>query len=254
MRVITLTTDFGTADGYVGEMKGVLSSSAPGVSLVDLSHDIEPQDVDSARLLVDRCWDRFPPGTVHLVVVDPGVGSTRGAIAVECRQRFFVGPDNGVLSSALSQPDARVVLLPVPADASATFHGRDVFAPAAARLATGADLSSLGVPFASPLVHADPEPLVLPNGTVFGEVMHADRYGNAVTNIRTPVLSGATVEVAGRVLPLLRTYADVAPGHPLALVGSGGRLEIAVRNGHATRALGLARGGQVVLTPPATRG
>jgi len=249
MRVITLTTDFGTVDGYVGEMKGVLASEAPGVALIDLSHDIEPQNVDGARLLIDRCWRRFPPGTVHLVVVDPGVGSERGALAVRCHQQFFVGPDNGVLSSILGEAEAEVVLLPTPADASATFHGRDVFAPAAARLVQGAELSSLGRPFSGPLIHTDPEPLPLPNGSTLGEVMHADRYGNAITNIKTAILPGATVEVAGRLLPLFRTYAEAQPGQPLALVGSGGRLEIAVRNGHATGTLGLARGARVVLNP-----
>ncbi len=249
MTVITLTTDFGTADGYVGEMKGVLLSAAPEATLVDISHDIEPQDVHGARLLVERCWCRFPPGTIHVVVVDPGVGSTRGAIAVEANRRFLVGPDNGVLSSALVHPGARVVLLPVPRDASATFHGRDVFAPIAAQLAHGAELSSLGLPFTTPLVDVDPDPLTLPNGSTMGEVVLADRFGNAVTNIKTALFTSATVEVAGRILTLSRTYADADPGQPLALIGSSGRLEIAVRNGHATRVLGLARGSRVLLTP-----
>jgi S-adenosylmethionine hydrolase len=247
--VITLTTDFGTADGYVGEMKGVMLSHAPHATIVDITHEIEPQDVDGARLLVERCWLRYPPGTVHVVVVDPGVGSARAALAVASRERLLVGPDNGVLSAAILAPDARVVALPVPPEASATFHGRDVFAPAAARLATGAELTALGAPWTSAVLHRDPDPLVLQNGTVSGEVLHADRFGNAVTNIKLAAGSaGGTVEIAGHELPFVRTYADVGAGRPLALVGSSGRLEIAVRNGHAARTLGLARGARVLFT------
>lgn len=250
MAVITLTTDFGTADGYVGEMKGVILSAAPGVTIVDITHEIEPQDIHGARLLMERCWRRYPRGTVHVVVVDPGVGGSRAAIAVTAHGQFLVGPDNGVLSAAIAATRARVVSLRVPADASATFHGRDVFAPAAARLATGTPLAAVGSPHATPLVHSDPEPVVLPNGSVSGEVVHADRFGNVITNLRDPLAGcGAVVEIAGRQLPVLRTYADVGPGEPLALIGSGGRLEIAVRNGHAARVLGLARGSRVLLVP-----
>jgi S-adenosyl-L-methionine hydrolase (adenosine-forming) len=132
LRVVTLLTDFGTADGYVAEVKGVLLTSAPGAQVVDLSHDVSPHDVDAARLAVARYWRRFPAGTIHLVVVDPGVGSRRAAIAVASDDLFLVGPDNGVLSPALLLPGARVVSLAVPPDAARTFHGRDVFAPAAA--------------------------------------------------------------------------------------------------------------------------
>src|SRR5687767_13525638 len=148
--LITLLTDFGTADGYVAEMKGVLLSLAPEVLVVDVSHDVPPHDVESGRLALARYWRRFPPGTVHVCVVDPGVGSSRVALAVESDGRWLVGPDNGLLSPALLLPGARVVRLPVPAGASATFHGRDVFAPVAAALATGTPLDSLGEPFLSP--------------------------------------------------------------------------------------------------------
>jgi S-adenosylmethionine hydrolase len=251
MPIVTLTTDFGTADGYVGEMKGIILSQAPGVTIVDITHDIEPQDVDSGRLLVERCWRRYPPGTVHVVVVDPGVGSCRAALAVESEGRFLVGPDNGVLSAAIAVPQASVVALRVPPDASATFQGRDVFAPAAAWLATGRGLATLGSAHASPVLLRDPDPVPLTNGTIIGEVVHADRFGNAVTNLRASnVPARGVVEVAGRELPLVRTYADVAIGEALALVGSGGRIEIAVRNGHAARVLGLARGARVIFTPP----
>src|SRR5438067_651308 len=133
-RIVTLLTDFGTADGYVGEMKGVLAASAPGVAIMDIANDIAAHDVDGARLALARYWRRFPDGTVHVVVVDPGVGSARAAIAVESEGRFLVGPDNGVLSPALLHAGARCVALDIPVGAAPTFHGRDVFAPAAAQL------------------------------------------------------------------------------------------------------------------------
>ncbi len=251
-RVVTLTSDFGTADGYVGEMKGALLTLVPDITIVDITHDIEPQDVHSARLLVERCWERFLPGTVHVVVVDPGVGSARAALAVESRERFLLGPDNGVLSAALAVSGARTVALPVPPEASATFHGRDVFIPAAARLLMGTPFSALGPRLEHPVVHREPEPLPVPGGGLVGEVVHADRFGNAVTNLRPETDGGHwVVEAAGRRLRFVRTYADASVGEALALIGSSGRLEVAVRNGHAARTLGLARGARVTFRPAA---
>src|SRR5919112_2044056 len=142
--IVTLLTDFGTADGYVAEMKGVILASVPDATLVDVTHDVPAQDVEAGRLAVARYWRRFPPGTVHLAVVDPGVGSARAALAVASDGRFLVGPDNGLLSPALLRAGARVVELAVPPTASHTFHGRDVFAPAAAALATGTAVDALG--------------------------------------------------------------------------------------------------------------
>src|SRR5829696_9949198 len=126
--IITLLTDFGTADGYVAEMKGVLLTYAPDAVVVDVTHDVAPQDVEAGRLALARYWRRFPAGTVHLAVVDPGVGSARAALAVESDGRYLVGPDNGLLSPALLLVSARAVSLPVPPNASPTFHARDVFA------------------------------------------------------------------------------------------------------------------------------
>src|SRR4051812_13788932 len=228
-RIITLLTDFGTADGYVGEIKGVLLSAVPDAVLVDITHALAPQDVDAARLALARIWRRFPRGTIHLVVVDPGVGSTRAALAVESDGRLLVGPDNGVLSPALISPGARVVSLPIPPDASPTFHGRDVFAPAAAALARGRSVDSLGSPFAGAIVRRTPEPRRLETGQIAGEVILIDRFGNAVTNLvgRRDIV----VELRDRQLTLQRTYADVNPGEPLALIGSAGLIEIAIRDG-----------------------
>ena len=244
-RIITLLTDFGTADGYVGEMKGVLCSAASGAALVDITHDVAAQDVEGARLVVARYWRRFPAGTVHVVVVDPGVGGTRAAIAVESEGRFLVGPDNGVLSPALLHAGARCVALAVPAGASPTFHGRDVFAPAAAALAGGAAVDALGHAHLSPIVRRTPEPARREDGTISGVVITVDRFGNAVTNLMS--WRGGIIEVNGRRLPLARTYADVATGEVVALVGSSGLVEIAVREGNAAAKLGLERGAAVVL-------
>ena len=243
MPVITLLTDFGTSDGYVAEMKGVLLSSAPSAQVIDLSHDIPPHDVEAARLAVARYWRRFPPGTTHLVVVDPGVGSDRFGLAVLSEGRFLVGPDNGVLSPALLLPGARAVSLPVPADAAPTFHGRDVFAPAAATLARGAPLDTLGQPLDDPIVRRTPEAVREDDGWLRGEVIVIDRFGNAVTNLLG--VHGGDVLIGTRDIPLRRTYADVATGEAVALVGSSGLIEIAVRDGSAAHTLGLTRGSTV---------
>jgi S-adenosylmethionine hydrolase len=246
-RVVTLLTDFGTADGYVGEMKGVLATSAPGVTIVDIAHDLAPHDVDSARLALARYWRRFPAGTVHMVVVDPGVGGSRAALAIASAGRLLVGPDNGVLSPALLHAGARCVSLPVPPSAAPTFHGRDVFAPAAADLAQGIALDALGAPHAAPIVRRTPEATRRLDGTLAGVVITIDRFGNAVTNLMAR--HGGAVDVGGRRIALARTYSEVEAGDPVALVGSSGLVEIAVRDGSAAAQLGLRRGSSVVLVP-----
>jgi S-adenosyl-L-methionine hydrolase (adenosine-forming) len=243
--IITVTTDFGTQDGYVGEMKGVLLARVPDASIVDITHDVPPHDVESARLLVARVWLRFPVGTVHLVVVDPGVGSRRAALAVQSQDRYLVGPDNGSLSAALLVAGARVVELPVPASAAPTFHGRDVFAPAAAALVEGAAIDGLGLEMRDPVIRRTPEPVRLADGGLAGEIIAIDRFGNAITNLVG--WRGGTVIVGAHALPVRRTYADADDGAPLALVGSSGFIEVALRNGNAARELGLTRGVSVVL-------
>jgi S-adenosyl-L-methionine hydrolase (adenosine-forming) len=245
--IITLTTDFGTADGYVGELKGVLLARVPQAHLVDITHEIAPQDVESARLVVARYWRRFPPGTVHLVVVDPEVGTARAALAVESEGCRLVGPDNGVLSPALLMPGARAVALPVPDHAAPTFHGRDVFAPAAAALATGAPLDALGTAFAHPIVRRTPEPRRRPDGAVEGLVIAVDRFGNLITNLIAP--RGGTVEIGGHSLDVRVRYSDVPPGALAALVGSSGLVEIAARDAHAAKLLGAVRGAPVLFRP-----
>jgi S-adenosyl-L-methionine hydrolase (adenosine-forming) len=239
--IVTLMTDFGTADSYVAEMKGVLLATVPDAPIVDVTHEIPPQDVAAARVLLDRYWRRFPVGTVHVVVVDPGVGTGRAALAVESERRVLLGPDNGVLSAALRVPGARTYALHVPSGASPTFHGRDVFAPAAAALAAGAPIAQLGRPHGSPVIEPAAEPRTDPDGWLVGEVVAIDRFGNVITSIepREPL---GVAEHRGVRIAVRRTYADVDQGAALGLVGSSGRLEIAIRNGNAAHALGARRG------------
>ncbi len=246
--IITLLTDFGTADGYVAELKGVLFSAAPIVTIVDLSHESPPQDVESARLAVARYWRRFPSGTVHIVVVDPGVGSARNALAVSSDDRFLVGPNNGVLSPALLASGSRAVSLSISSMASPTFQGRDVFAPAAAHLATGTAIDALGGPCLDPVVRRTPEARRAGDGSVIGEIIAIDRFGNAISNLIAP--RGGRIEIGGRTMPIVRAYADGPVGDIIALVGSSGFVEIAQRDGSAARALEITRGTRVTLRSP----
>jgi S-adenosylmethionine hydrolase len=255
---ITLLTDFGTRDGFVGAMKAVIASLAPGVIVDDIAHDLPAGDVTAAARALARYWRRYPEGTVHLAVVDPGVGTDRAALACAAAGRFLLGPDNGSLTPALSAawggaPDRRCVRL----DASSalgvapTFHGRDVFAPAAAALAMGGALSSLGAPFDDPVELALATPARGPDG-VTGAVLAIDRFGNATTNLPGAWAGdgeGTVVEVAGLRLRVARTYGDAVRGEAVAVVDSEGRLEVAVREGSAAELLGIAPGTPVRLLP-----
>ena len=245
--MITFLTDFGTSDSYVGEVKGVLASLAPGVPVVDISHSLAPGNIRAGAHILARTWHRYPGGTVHLVVVDPGVGGTREAIAVESGGHFFVGPDNGVLTAAFYNAAPLVVRLPVPDGAAATFHGRDVFAPVAARLALGEPILQLGQSFSGePTRLVDPVPWYQ-GKAVIGEVMYVDHFGNLVTNLTEDLVPHyAVLEVDDfEVGPVRRTFGDVPQGELLAYIGSGNTVEIAVRDGSATRRLGVGVGGRI---------
>jgi len=190
MGVITLLTDFGVKDPYVGIMKGVILGIDPGAVIVDITHEVEPQDVREAAFLVDDYWRYFPPGTVHLVVVDPTVGSARRPLIVSAKGHHFVGPDNGVFTlAAQNTPDIHVIenrnfMLP---EMSSTFHGRDIFSPAAARLSRGFEPYAFGRKITDPVLLDGIHPVV--NGrTLTGDVVRFDRFGNAITNIKADVL------------------------------------------------------------------
>jgi S-adenosylmethionine hydrolase len=244
--IIALLTDFSTADSYVAEMKGVLLSALPGATLVDITHAIPPGDVRSAAHVLGRVRRRFPPGTVHLAVVDPGVGTERAALIVAAGGQLFVGPDNGLFTPVLAEA-TEIIDLPTPPHAAPTFHGRDLFAPAAAALAAGRPPQTLGRPFAGTPVRFEYTEPHYEGKTVVGEVVYVDRFGSLVTNL-TPELvpSYARIEIedvdAG---PLRRTFGDVAKGALVCYVGSGGEVEIAVRDGSAARRLGIGVGGRV---------
>ena len=246
-QIITLLTDFGTSDSYVAEVKGVLLSRIPGAQLVDVSHDIAPGDVRAGAYVLGRAWPRFPKGAVHLAIVDPGVGTARRALAAEAAGHRFVAPDNGLLSSL--PPDARFVALPIPTDASPTFHGRDVFAPVAAALANGASLTDLG----SIITDAHRVPRTTPQvkgGVVIGEVIHIDRFGTLLTNI-TPnlVTARSRIVIGAHEVLLARTFADVARGDLVAFIGSGGTIEIAARDSSAAMVTQQTVGAVVRIEP-----
>lgn len=251
---ITLLTDFGTADGYVAAMKGVLASRVPDALLDDVAHDLPRGDVRAGSWALRRFWRRFPGGTVHLVVVDPGVGTERRALAVEAEGRFVVCPDNGVATSVFEEAAGwRAVELvgvdPPEGAVSTTFHGRDLFAPAAARLANGTPLDELGPDVADP-IRLDETQAEMVDGGVRGQVVHVDRFGNLVTDVPGEwVGSETSVEVAGRTLSVLGTYGEVEPGELLALVNSDGRLEVAARDASAASILGFGPGSPVTVSP-----
>lgn len=245
--ILTLLTDFGSADSYVAELKGVILSAVPGATLVDISHSIAPGDVRAAAYVLDRAWRQFPAGTVHLAVVDPGVGTERAALALAAHGQFFVGPDNGLFSFVLRDAPVQCVVLPVPQTAAPTFHGRDLFAPAAAALAAGRSLASLGAPFTGIPERLSTREPFHEGKVLVGEVIHVDRFGTLITNFTPDNMPDyASLEVEGiEIGRLQRTFGDVTTGALLAYVGSDGHVEVAVRDGSAARKLGIGVGGRV---------
>lgn len=244
MTIVTLLTDFGTADSYVAEMKGVLATYAPSATLVDITHDVSPGDVRAAQYILNRTWMFYPEGTVFVAVVDAGVGTDRRVLGATRFGRYFLAPDNGLLS--FLSMNANFISIPVLPEAAPTFHGRDVFAPAAGVLANGGSFESLGTAITDPVQLPLPIPTT-ERDTVVGEVVYVDRFGTLISNITPNALKdGASIHVGGvDAGPLRRTFADVAPGELVAFTGSGGTVEIAVRDGSAMRTLGLGVGAEV---------
>ena len=248
--VVALLSDFGTQDPYVGVLKGVVLSHEPRAVLVDLTHAIPPQDVRRGAWFLMHARAHFPRGTIFLAVVDPGVGSARALLCAQDEGQLFLGPDNGLLAPALS-PAAQLYELPQRA-ASATFHGRDVLAPAAGALLTGKQPGELGTPLAR--AH---ERLAFPRverrgeSALRAEVLFADRYGNLVLSAYERDLAGGAplweAEIDGQRIGFARTYADVQPGALLALVDSYAAVEIAVRDGSAVERLRTGPGAEVIL-------
>ena len=260
MAVVTLTTDFGLRDPYVAEMKGVMLGLAPEVRLVDITHGVDAHDVVGAALALEAAVPFFPPGTIHLAVVNPGVGTARRGLVVAAGDATFVAPDNGLLTPVLARGAWRAFELTTTAlrlpRVSRTFHGRDVFAPAAAHLARGVAPERFGPAVADPVVVPWPEVRGV-GGAVAGAVLHVDRFGNLITSIAAEAVerlgSAASIHIAGRRLPLVGTYADLPRGAAGALIGSSNRLEVAVREGSAASVLKARRGTPVAVSPTTSR-
>jgi len=260
-RIITFLSDFGHSDWFVGVVHGVLHELAPEAHVVDLAHSVPPGQVGRAAFMLEAAAPDFAAGTVHLAVVDPGVGTERRALAVAARGQLFVGPDNGVLEWALAAPGAEVHALTEPRyfrePVSRTFHGRDVFAPVAAALARGERILALGPRVADPvrLAHHSPERR---GDVLVGQVVFLDRFGNALTDLTAASLAAAFGASAGdrefevtvldrRITGLARSYGDAPVGTLVAILGSSGRLEIAQVGGAATERLGLGEGDVVTV-------
>ena len=265
-RVITLLTDFGGSDPFVGVMKGVILGINPEAAIVDLCHGTTAHDPSEAAFLLATSYRYFPKGTIHVAVVDPGVGGPRRAILATCDGHLFVGPDNGLLgpiaerggpSSVRVITAARYFLQPV----SATFHGRDIFAPVAGHLSLGAEPDRFGHPIDDYVRLMLPRPSQSGASSIKGEILNIDRFGNLVSNIARedlePLASGGPitalqVEIAGRTLPIVGYYAQVAPGAPGAVIGSANHLEIFVHQGDASRLLRAGRGSEVLVNSERT--
>lgn len=257
--LITLTSDFGYRDPWAACMKGVILSIAPETRLVDLSHGIAPQNILEGALFLAAALPTFPSGTIHVAVVDPGVGTARKPIIAQCGGQFVVCPDNGLLTLIeRTHPVEAAVAIETPAfiaaNPSATFHGRDIFAPAAAHLALGVALADFGPAVGERIKIPVPEATLDKNGQLHGEVIHVDRFGNCITNICRDMVPGDSdyrVQVAAATLPtILRTYGDAPPGTLMALFGSSGHLEIAISMDNAARMLQLDPGTPVTLYHP----
>jgi len=265
--IITLTTDFGTRDCYVAAMKGVILEINPEACIVDLTHEIGPQNVHEGAFFLKGSAPYFPNGTVHVVVVDPGVGTDRRALCVEADGCYYVAPDNGVLS-LVATPERLVSAVAIENErylrptVSGTFHGRDVFAPAAAHLSLGVEMSDLGPPVHEMVRFELPAPTASGDGAIAAQVIHIDRFGNIITNADMATWNdltrsgkGGDVQIRIHGLVLSRTckaYSEVPQGSPLALWGSADLLEISVNRGNAAERLG-AKVGDLVTIQVGTR-
>ena len=256
-QIITLTTDFGLQDHYVSAIKAVILGIAPDVRLVDVSHNIPPQDIMAGAWVTRNAAFLFPPETVHLVVVDPGVGTDRNPIVVKIDDQYFVGPDNGIFSLLYDEFKFKAYKLNKPdfwrKDRSRTFHGRDIFAPIAAHLSNGVSVKELGDPITDLVTYHWAVPIGDKDG-LQGWVIHIDRFGNLITNISERLLEDTAgrrkvkIYVGNTIIDhLVNTFGDVEPGEPVAFIGSSGMLEVAINKGNAAKMLSVDKGAQISL-------
>ena len=266
MSIITLLTDFGTDDAYVGIMKGVILGVNSAVTIVDISHSVEPQGIVQAAFMIPEYYPYFPERTVHIIVVDPGVGGKRGIVALETNKQIFLAPDNGVLTPLIESGAAAgsvnvsnegYFLKPV----SSTFHGRDIFAPVGAHLSKTQRLRDVGEPVeVNTLVRLDlPRPYITDGGAIAGTIVSIDRFGNLITNIDwqyikdrfKPAVVTHELEIAigSRIIKgLSRSYDSASPTKPLAIIGSRGCIEISINSGSAREYFGSDKGDRVIIT------
>lgn len=259
--VITLLTDFGLRDHFVGVMKGVILGICPQAVIVDITHALAPQEIAEAAFILGCAYPHFPPGTVHVAVVDPGVGGERRALAARCGEHLFVAPDNGILSCAFAeQLHWKAVAITDPQsrlpEVSSTFHGRDIFAPAAARLAAGVELETLGPAIDDPVLLEMSSPRETPAGFEV-HILHVDHFGNLISDLKRQRLAewlgaagfeGVMIEAGRASLQGVAACYEAAPrGRAVAVIGSAGRVEIAVNGGRADEVLGLGRGDSIWL-------
>ena len=261
--IITLTTDFGYRDPFVGIMKGVILNINPSATIIDITHDISPQNILEAALSIEMSFESFPNKTIHVVVVDPGVGSARRPILVITDRYYFIGPDNGVFSQIYNLRHDTLSVLHIKTEhyfmpqRSATFHGRDIFAPAAAWLSSGIDISKFGDPITDYVTIPVPTPVILTENMLEGEVIYIDRFGNASTNIKTHHIDGLygsnytgklKVSVKGKEAQFKNHYAEAEDTRLYSLMNSFGFLELFVYRGSASSDFSITVGEKVVVT------
>ncbi len=247
--IITLLTDFGEINGFVGTMKGVILSINPEAKIVDISHEIPAQDVEAGAFILNNCYRYFPMGTIHVAVVDPGVGSHRKVIAVFSEDYFFIVPDNQVLKYIFHTHETLTVVEVLNKqyflnDVSRTFHGRDIFAPIAAHLSNGLNIEQFG-PIINDYNRGEIDWPAVNNSSLIGKIVYVDKFGNLISNIAENLISKpiASIKIGSIIInQLSNSYTEVDIGHPLAIIGSSGYLEIAVRNGNAQKQLSIYRG------------
>jgi S-adenosyl-L-methionine hydrolase (adenosine-forming) len=254
-RIVAWLTDFGGRDGYVAAMKATALTIQPNLTLVDITHDIPPGDIDQAAFVLSQCYDYFPQQTIFVCVVDPGVGSERKIVLAESERHFFIAPDNGLLKYIYHR-EPGIVVRRLDIDTvmrrpcSTTFHGRDIMAPAAAMLAQEVSSDAISTPFADYDRGEDVSPTRLETA-IHGRVIHIDRFGNCITNVPHSWLPPVRLAIQIGVLAdmsLQQRYGDVPSGAPLCLIGSHGYLELAVRDAHAAERYGIVRGAAVSVT------
>lgn len=254
-KIITLTTDFGLQDYYVSSMKAVILGIAPDVRMVDISHEIPSQDIMAGSWVIKNSAMLFPPETVHVVVVDPGVGTDREAIALQVGDQYFIGPDNGIFSILTEQKEYRAVKLTNRnywgEKNSSTFHGRDIFAPVAAHLSKGIALEELGEPISKLVTYRWAQPIADKDG-LQGWIIHIDKFGNLITNLSAELIGEVIgnrkikIYVGNTILDeIVTTFGSVLEGEPVAFIGSSGMLEIGINKGNAKEMLGVQKGAQI---------